>query len=563
MMGMAIADIPKAKRAGLTVGLDRLAAEGDGWLTPEDRYALKTYGVCAQTQDHVFMVRLRIPGGVLPTAQARGLARLARKYSPDWVHLTTRQNLEFHWVSDRAVPDLLAQIERLGLSTRSACGHTLRNVMVSEDAGVNLDEPFDCMPDAKAVSDAVVARSAALNCVLPGRVNFSFGGSPRCRDDALVNDGGFVSVVLDGEAGYELWAGGSLGKAPQLAVKVADFVPRAHVLAAAEALIEVYVAHGDFENPAKGRLKFAVDRLGAHGFRRAWEDAFGEAKLRTHPPSQPVDVLGEADRVAILSAVPSGGWSVGVRPERHVGFASITVHVAMGDLGGADLDLIANVADSYSDGAVTLTRDQNVLLRNVAVTDVDDVRQGLFRRGLRIMGEDDSGAVRACTGSAVCALGITTAPEAGVGLLDSRALARNSSLRVHISGCPNSCAQHQVADIGLAGSKVRVGGRTRDGYQVFLGADLEARRLGEVVGRVADSDIGAATEAIVGIWESSRRPGETLGQTVYRLGADAFAGHLEATMADRWATGPELPADPEAANQRDSRMPAMAAVGGG
>jgi sulfite reductase beta subunit-like hemoprotein len=265
----------------------------------------------------------------------------------------------------------------------------------------------------------------------------------------------------------------------------------------------------------------------------------------------------------VLSAVPSGGWSVGVRPERHVGFASVIVHVAMGDLGGADLDLIANVADSHSDGAVTINRDQNVLLRNVAVSDVDAVQKGLLRRGLRILGQDDSGAVRACTGSAVCALGITTAPEAGVGLLDSRALARNSSLRVHISGCPNSCAQHQVADIGLAGSKVRVGGRTRDGYQVFLGADLNARRLAEVVGRVAESDVGAATDAIVGIWESSRRPGETLGQTVHRLGADAFAGHLEATMAERWASGPELPDDAGRPGDEDFRVPAMAAVGGG
>ncbi|HUQ62671.1 MAG TPA: hypothetical protein VM121_02820, partial [Acidimicrobiales bacterium] len=154
-------------------------------------------------------------------------------------------------------------------------------------------------------------------------------------------------------------------------------------------------------------------------------------------------------------------------------------------------------------------------------------------------------------------------PDAGVGLLDSRALARNSSLRVHISGCPNSCAQHQVADIGLAGSKVRVGGRTRDGYQVFLGADLEQRRLGQVVGRVAATDVGAATDAIVGVWESSRRAGETLGQTVHRLGADAVAAHLEATMAERWASGPELPDDRSTPIEDGPGAPVLATVGGG
>src|SRR5215211_8172650 len=106
---MAAPNIPAAKRAGLTVDLDRLASDGDDWLTPEDRYALKTYGVCAQLQPHVFMVRVRIAGGVLPTEQARGLARLAREHGTDWLHLTTRQNVELHWVQDRRVPWLLAE----------------------------------------------------------------------------------------------------------------------------------------------------------------------------------------------------------------------------------------------------------------------------------------------------------------------------------------------------------------------------------------------------------------------------------------------------------------------
>src|SRR5690349_3204854 len=153
---MAAPNIPAAKRAGLGVDIGRLADDGDSWLTPEERYALKTYGVCAQAQDHYFMVRIRVPGGVLPTEQARGVARLARRFGPDWLHITTRQNLELHWVRDRDVPTLLSELQRIGLSTRSACGHTMRNVICSEDAGVGLDEPFDCFPDARMVSDALI-----------------------------------------------------------------------------------------------------------------------------------------------------------------------------------------------------------------------------------------------------------------------------------------------------------------------------------------------------------------------------------------------------------------------
>ncbi|HEX8770130.1 MAG TPA: nitrite/sulfite reductase, partial [Acidimicrobiales bacterium] len=466
---MAAPDIPGAKRAGLPVNLARLATEGDGWLTPEDRYALKTYGVCAQEQDHVFMVRVRIPGGALPTAPARGLARLARRFSDDWLHITTRQNLEFHWVADKHVPEVLEQVGRVGLSTRSACGHTLRNVMASEEAGVSLDEPFDCLPDARAVSDAIVARSESLNCELPSRVNIAFGGSQRCRHDALLNDAGFVSVIHEDDAGYELWGGGSLGKAPSLAVKLADFIPRADTLAAAEALIDVFVAHGEFDTPAKGRMKFVVQRLGEDGFRSAWEGAFVEAKRRPHPPVADIEVLAEADRVAILTVVPAGGWSSGVRPERRAGFATLTVDVPMGDLCGADLEVVADLADRHGDGALNLSRDQNVVFRTIPVAAVADIRKRLLERGLYFAGEAHVPSIRACTGSAVCALGITKAPDAGVALLSNPALGRNSSLRVHVSGCPNSCAQHQVGDIGLAGSKVKVGGRTTDGYHVYLG----------------------------------------------------------------------------------------------
>ena len=536
---MAAADVPGAKRAGLKVDLERLAAEGDGWLTPEERYALKTYGVCAQEQDHVFMVRNRIPGGVLLTEQARGLARLGRTYSNDWLHLTTRQNVEFHWVADRKVPEVLERVSQIGLTNRSACGHTMRNVMCSEEAGVSLDEPFDCLPDARMVSDAILARSATLNCQLPSRINLAFGGSPRCRQDALVNDGGFVSVVRDGVAGYELWGGGSLGKAPRLAVRLAGFVPRRHVMAAAEAIFDLFVEHGDFESPAKGRLKFVMEKLGEDGSRAAWEQCFEAAKARPHPEPVPVEVLEEADRSEVLRHLPAGGWRTGVRPQRTPGLATLVVDIPLGDCCGADFELLSDVADRHGDGVLHLDRDQNVRLRNIPADRVAPVRETLSARGLFLLGESHVAAVRACTGSAVCDLGITRAPDAGASLLESAALGRNSSLRVHVSGCPNSCAQHQIGDIGLSGSKVRIGGKTRDGYQVYLGADLGSHRVAEVVGRVAVEHVRSAVDAVVNTWEALRHGSESLTATVTRVGPDAFAAYIEAVVGEAWASGPE------------------------
>src|SRR5438552_1580084 len=246
---MAVPDIPGAKRAGLPVDVARLAREGDGWLTPEERYALKTHGVCAQVQPGVFMIRCRIPGGRLEAAVAERLADVADAYAHGWVHLTTRQNAELHHVDAHHVPVVVAAVEAAGLTTSSACGHTMRNVMACPDAGVSIDEPFDCHPDARLVSDALLARAAELNCVLPSRVNIAFGGCPTCREHALVNDAALVSVVRDRTPGYELWAAGSLGTMPHLARRLVPFLPRADALAAAEALVDVYVRHGDLTDP--------------------------------------------------------------------------------------------------------------------------------------------------------------------------------------------------------------------------------------------------------------------------------------------------------------------------
>jgi ferredoxin-nitrite reductase len=165
----------------------------------------------------------------------------------------------------------------------------------------------------------------------------------------------------------------------------------------------------------------------------------------------------------------------------------------------------------------------------------------LAERNLTLVDESPVATVRACAGSAVCALGLTDAPATGAELLLSPALARHNPLRVHVSGCPNSCAQHQLGDIGLAGTKVRVPGRGAaiDGFHVYLGADPARHEVGEVVGRVAREDVPLAVDAVVGAWESMRHGNEPIGRTVRRVGIDAFAAHLDAVMADRWATGPE------------------------
>ncbi len=533
-------DIPGAKRAGLPVDLNRLTAEGDDWLSPEERYALKMHGVCAQAQPHVFMVRTRT-GGVVDSDAAMGLARIADTFGKGWIHLTTRQQVELHHVDARNVTTVLQRVKRLGLTTRSSCGHTMRGVMSCPDAGVGLEEPFDSYPDARATSDFILKLTPELDTRMPQRINICFGGCPECRDHAKVNDVGFVSKLEgNGELGYELWLGGSLGKStPTLAVKAVDFLPRADVLPAVQALFEVFTRHGDFEQPARARLKFLIRRLGAEEFLQLFHDAYQQALQQSWPAPQPVSTPLSSSISSILARAPEGGWGSGVRPQRIPGWAMVTVNVPLGDLDTAEWRVLAGLAADLADEHMYLTRNQNIMFRHVRIESVPALRAAVEAIGLGLEGADQSRDVRACTGGPVCSLALTPAQRIAAELLHHPAMLRNSALRVHVSGCPNACAQHQIADLGFSGGKVTIAGSAVLGYQVWLGGDLRSNTLAQVVGRVAEGDVFAITGAIVGVWEALRERRETLTDTVWRFGLEAFQAQIAAVFRGRWEPGPE------------------------
>lgn len=550
-------DIPAAKRAGLPVDLNRLTAEGDSWLSGEERYALKMHGVCAQAQPGVFMVRVRT-GGVIECDSARGLAKVADMYAGGWIHVTTRQQVELHHVDARDVPAVLSRLHRVGLGTRSSCGHTMRGVMWCPEAGVGLDEPFDCSPDAIAVQESILKRTPDIDTKMPQRINIAFGGCTACREHARLNDMAFVSVVgPEEQLGYELWLGGSLGKStPSFAFKAVDFVPRRHVLPAANALFDVFIKHGDFEQPARARLKFLVRRMGVGRFLELFLDGYERAKACSWPGPQPVSRPLSASIASILATAPDGGWGSGVRPQRIPGWAMVTVNVPLGDLDTQDWRVLADLAADFADEHLYLTRNQNVMFRHVSLGKVVLLRKALAEVGLGLEGADQAGDVRVCTGGPVCSLAITPAQRAGAAILQHPALLRNSGLRVHISGCPNACAQHQIADIGFSGGKVTIAGSSVLGYQVWLGGDLRAATMAQVAGRVAQGDVFAITGSIVGVWEALRERGEALTDTVNRFGLEAFQAQIATVFKGRWEPGPEPPASlPQALAERPALTP--------
>lgn len=532
----------RAKRAGVDLDLDAVCAAGPGALEPDDHYRLKTYGVCAQRHEDLFMLRMRVAGGRLGRPQVAAVLEASRRHGGGWVHLTTRQNLELHSVGLEDVPAVRDLLEPAGVFGRSACGHAVRNVMACPEADTSAEEPFDVTPDAVRLSKLLVARASELNRALPSRVNIVLGGCPSCGLDALTNDVGLVARLRDGEPGYQLWAGGSIGSAPRLSFLLRPFLSREEVWPAAWAIIEWFVTEGDIDQVAKGRLKFLLEEKGEAAFRKAFGRRFAELCAEPQPPLPGVEVPAPEALDRALARAPSLGWREGIRPERRPGFASVTVRVPLGDLLADELERIADLAPG---GELVLTRDQNILLRSVPVEGVPELVGALAELGLGPDGARGAADVRACPGTAFCSLAITGSQPVAVAI--ERALNARPDLprdlSIAVSGCPNSCTKHQTADLGLAGGKVKVGESVGLGYQIFLGADLPAGQVGEPVVRLLEEEVTAGVVAVAELWVALRRPGETPGQTFRRVGVGEIASAVALRLrGDEHEVGADAPA---------------------
>lgn len=538
--------IPRAKRAGLDLDLAEVCTRGPRALEPDDHYRLKTYGVCAQRHDDLFMVRMRVPGGRLDRRQVGAVVEASRRFGHKWLHLTTRQNIELHSVRLEDVPEIERILAPVGLFGRSACGHTVRNVMACPEADTSAEEPFDVTPDALRLSDLLVARARELNVALPSRVNIVLGGCSTCSVDALTNDIGLVACVRDGTPGYQLWAAGSTGSAPRLSMLLRPFVAREDVWPAVWTIVEWFCREGDIEQVAKGRLKFVVEERGEQRFRAAFARRFAELRAEPQPPLPEISLPSESPRDLALARAPSLGWRTGVTPERRPGLATITVRVPLGDLFADELEAIAALAP---DGILVLTREQNVAVRSVPVESVPAVTEALARLGLGPDGARGAADVRCCPGLTFCSLAITGS-QAVAAAVERRLVNRPDLPRdvsVAVSGCPNSCTKHQCADVGLAGGKVAVGGRVGLGYQLFLGADLPGGQLGQPVLRLLEDEVPDAVVAVLECWVALRRPGETPGRTFRRVGLDVVASALAQRLrGDEHALGSDAaPRAPE------------------
>jgi sulfite reductase beta subunit-like hemoprotein len=514
-------DVEALKAAGdLTPDFDRIVREGYESLTGDDYYRLKMWGVCGQNTEGVHMMRIRIPGGVATTTQLDKIAGLAQGIADDTIHLTTRTNLELHGVPTSRLLDVMEALHDVGLSTRAACGHTIRNVLGCAAAGICAEEVLDTRQWVQEVHDTVVRRAEDHCARLPRRLNISFGGCGDCSRHAQVNDIGFVAVPGPGrEPGFSIWIAGSLATNPRVSHLLCSYVPAHHAVNVVEAIIDIYAEHGFRDN--RGRLKYLVEHWGIERFREAFADRF-EALAGERPvfgePAMPDDSAA-ASTAAVL-------------PQRQPGRFRVRVAVPLGDLTPDQLRLLAALALHEGDGRVRFTPEQNAEIAWVAEERIARVLSELSSVGLATFGAGDVSDVRACPGTNTCVLAVSDSVGIAREISESfRAAPPDDDIvtrmRVHVSGCANSCAQHQASDFGLAGCRVKVDGEIKEGYQLFIGGRLGSRvRMADRIGRLPADVTTDAIRALVDFYVECRTDGEELADVVERVRPDVFAQFL-------------------------------------
>lgn len=516
--------------------VDRYAREGPEAIktVPGEAERLKWVGLYPQRQGgDAFMLRIKVPGGRLDAAQAEvvgGIAdEFARGPAPNpvfgdaYLDITTRQDVQLHWVRIAAVPEIWARLEAVGMTTVQACGDSARNVLCCPVSGLDADEVLDAHPVARAVSDFFTGNREYAN--LPRKFKLSVTG---CREDcaqAEINDIGLWPARRDdGRAvGFNLLVGGGLSDGPRMASDIDAFVDPEpdRVVEVFRAIAQLFGELGNRENRGLARMRYLVQELGPERFR-------AELAARTAFPLAPAgQALTRRYR----------GDHVGVHSQRQPGLHYVGLNVTVGRMAGRDLVEAARLATAYGDGGLRLATDQNLILTGVPA---DRVRALLAEPLLATYspapGAFERGVV-ACTGNEFCRFAIVeTKARAATWAreLDRRlgpGEAGDGIIRMHFSGCPASCAQPQIADIGFRGETAHRDDQILEAVDIGLGGSLgtDAAFVDWVEGAKPVDEVPEALAALLTRYRAQRRDGEAFHQWARRLPDD----ELRATLRGR------------------------------
>jgi sulfite reductase beta subunit-like hemoprotein len=547
--------------------VEKLARFERGELSSDEWRAFRLVnGAYGQRQEgDSSMLRVKLPQGIVTTTQVEALARVAERHGRGFVHVTTRQNVQYHFLRLGEVGEVLSELAAAGLTTREACGNSVRNVTTSPTAGVANDEVFDPVPYAEALTRYLLRHP--LSSTLPRKFKIAFSGGGADHSYAAVNDLGFhARRADDGSRGFRLTVAGGTAILCRTGHELGSFVPAGEVLAWAEAVLRVFHREGDRVHRHKNRMKFLVKALGWEAFRTLVLTELERVRAEGAPPlpfdpelppyvdgppneraARPTraEVLAKLDGDApkgpglVPRALPIAGDDHGARflrsnvaPQRQAGFSLVTVTLPLGDVTAGQLRVLALLAAAYGDGALRFTVSQNALLRWVPDELVVELQGHLRAAGL---GEPDAGTVAdvaSCPGAESCKLAVTQSRGAAQAVGDALRAERSwidraPGLDVRVSGCPNGCGLHHVSAVGLQGGLRKVGGRPAPHYTVYVGGLVGSdARFGRVAGKVPARRVADALRALIELYEEHRQEGERADAFFARAPLDLVKARL-------------------------------------
>lgn len=419
-------------------------------------------GVYGQRQEGLNMVRVKIPGGQLGVVQIEAIADCLERYSTHHsAHVTTRQDIQLHFVPLPKTPAVLRRLAEAGLTTREACNNTIRNITMCPLAGVCPRERV-AICEFKEAAVAYLLRHP-LTQHLPRKFKTSFSGCEADCAQGMIHDLGIVAVREDGRAGFRVLAGGGLGHKPHEAIVLERLLPEEDLLPAIEAVVSLHHRYSDRTRRAKSRLKFLVQRFGVDGFIARYREEFGRTRAAVAAKPRPRGTWREPQ------PGPAGGAGAPrtVITQRQAGLHAVPVSLPIGDIRAEQLRAVAHLMRAAGLTEVRTTQDQNLLLLNVPAASLPAVHQALAQVGLGAPKAGDDCV--ACPGTSTCRLGITSSKVIG-----ARLSGGPLDLRIRVSGCQNGCAQPETGDIGIYGQGKRLHGKLIPHYQMYFGGDGRA-----------------------------------------------------------------------------------------
>ncbi|MFM2284071.1 MAG: hypothetical protein RL222_1575 [Bacteroidota bacterium] len=504
---------------------------------PEDKFKAfrLTRGVYGQRQLGVQMFRTKFPFGKITPKQLVRVAELSEQYASANLHLTTRQNIQLHYVKVTDAPAIWAGLEDVGATGREACGNTVRNITASSKAGIDPDELFDVSPYAQAAFEFFLRNPICQD--MGRKIKPAFSSSDKDSAYTFLHDFGFIPRIQDGQRGFKVVVGGGLGAQAILAQTAYEFLHEDQIIPFMEAALRVFDRYGERTRRHKARMKFLIKEMGLEKFMELVEIERKANKVKTFKIDTTTVVVEEpahnniAPSVEIADVKRFEDWKkTNVFEQKQKGYFAVALKVTKGDVKPDQARKIAEIATNYASEDMRITMNQGLLLKFVREDSLPYIYTELDKMGFATPGFDTIADVTTCPGTDTCNLGVTNSMTLGkileeVILDEFYHLIFESDIKIKISGCMNSCGQHMAAQIGLHGSSIKVGELVAPAMQVVLGGGVDANGVGFVgdkIVKLPTKKMPAALRTILSDYETNSQEGEYFNDYYRRQGKNYF-----------------------------------------